>query len=76
MKLYDLKPWQKITLWNKVYKFIKIDWVYGNWEDEEWNFIIGFHAADNIDKFLINNKNKNGETRTLWPNLSWEKLGV
>lgn len=76
MKLYDLKSWQKIKVWNKVYKFINIDWVWWNWEDEEWKFFIAFHATDVMDRFLIDNKNKNGETdrvQSLW---TWEKLGV
>lgn len=76
MKLYDLKSWQKIKVWNKVYKFINIDWVWWNWEDEEWKFFIAFNATDVMDRFLIDNKNKNGETdrvQSLW---TWEELGV
>lgn len=37
MKYYELKPWDKANHWWEILTFVKIDWMYAVWDDENWN---------------------------------------
>lgn len=56
MKLYELKPWTKVRFDWKTYQFLKIDWMYGKWLDENWEFVIAFFAWEDMDEYLVWNE--------------------
>jgi len=40
MKVWELKKWDLWYTWDEVYEFIKMDWMYWQWKDREWNIAI------------------------------------
>lgn len=52
MKLYDLKRWDKLYVDWHIRTFIKIDWMYWNFRDENWEFIIAFSCWADVSEYL------------------------
>ena len=40
IKYYNLKKWDIAIHWDEKLTFNKIDWMYAQWKDEEWNIKI------------------------------------
>lgn len=43
MKFWQLKKWDKLKTESKIYEFIKMDWMYGQWREEwmkPWEFVV------------------------------------
>jgi hypothetical protein len=44
-KFYELKPWDKAIHWDETLTFIKVDWAYAQWKNEEGEIRI-WHAEE------------------------------